>query len=303
MKRLIQFILFVLLFRSAIGQPTRYGNEWIDYSKTYCKVYVTTDGMYHIPFSLLNKYIPNFTGINPAKLVMVHNGLPIPMYLATDSGGIIDSISYVEFFGKKNIGDVDSALYMQPGYQPHPYYSLFSDTSVYYLTVSSQTNNPHYQFVNNDTASIPSITPDQYFMYSSHTFYTASGTYNAGRNYVIDNENLYKSIYDREEGWGSGWINFSAPNGLTINLATPSIYAAGPSATVNVNIDIRSWEQHNIVTTLNAAPLATLNFDNSGGGLDRIGRTAALSGSKMQRECRERLQNLARHLQRRLVRL
>ncbi len=66
-----------------IAQPTRYGNEWIDYSKTYCKIYVTADGFYHIPDSILERYLPNLSPADTSKLVMVHNGLPIPIYVHT----------------------------------------------------------------------------------------------------------------------------------------------------------------------------------------------------------------------------
>src|SRR5690606_14661512 len=40
----------------------------------------------------------------------------------------------IEFYGKINDGVPDSALYVNSRQQPHPYYSLYSDTSSYFLT-------------------------------------------------------------------------------------------------------------------------------------------------------------------------
>ncbi|WP_448937124.1 hypothetical protein, partial [Escherichia coli] len=95
----------------------------------------------------------------------------------------IDTTTYIEFFGKKNIGDVDSVLFYQPGYQPGIYYSFFTDTSTYFLSINSQTNNPRYSFISNDTASIPSITEESYFWALSNKFYTAAGIYSGGSSF------------------------------------------------------------------------------------------------------------------------
>jgi hypothetical protein len=268
MKRLIYFLFLIILARTAASQPTRYGNEWVDYTKTYCKAYVTADGIYRIPYGLLNANIPNLSAVNPANFVMIHNGLPIPIYVYT-IGGVIDPNTYIEFFGKKNIGDVDSVLFFQPGYQPHTYYSYYTDTSVYFLTVNSSANNPRYTFVNNDTASIPSLTPEPYFWFDSHFFYPASaGIFSAGRSFIAPPNYVYKGIYDRNEAWGSSrWINYGqAPFAITI--PSLSVYTSGPQATVNIDIFTRTWEQHNIVTTLNSNPLQTLTYDNTFGGFD-----------------------------------
>ena len=268
MKRFIHFLFLIVLAKTAFSQPTRYGNEWIDYTKTYCKAYVTTDGIYRIPYSLLNSKIPNLTSVNPANFIMIHNGLPVPIYVHTVSG-TIDSNSYVEFFGRKNIGDVDSVLYFQPGLQPHPYYSLYTDTSVYFLTINNSSNNPRFVFVNNDTASISSLSPEPYFWFDSRFFYASNSTFSAGKNFYTGADYIYKGIYDRNEGWGSSWINYVNANPLSITIPTHSAYTSGPSATVFMNIYTRTWEPHNIATTLNSSPLQNLIFDNSAGGYDQ----------------------------------
>ena len=267
MKRLIHLLCFIVLVRFGYSQPTRYGNEWIDYTKTYYKMYVNTDGIYRIPYSLLSAKIPNFTAINPNNLVMVHNGLPIPITVHLDTGGVIDSTTYIEFFGMKNIGDVDSVLFPQPGYQPYTWYSYFSDTSVYYLSVSSQAHNPRYRTFANDTLAIPTLTEDNYFWYSSHVIYPPSngGTFIAGRNFFTGGDYLYKAIYDQAEAWAKAWINYNSTNPLSVTLPVSSIYNSGPSAIFNAAIFTRTWESHNILLTLNGNTLQNLVFNNNQG--------------------------------------
>lgn len=267
MKKLLFSILFIFFVRLGFSQPTRYGNEWIDYTKTYAKVYVTADGMYRIPYHLLDSLLPNLSAANPANFQIVHNGLQVPIYVYTTAGAI-DSNTYIEFFGRKNIGDVDSVLFFQSGFQPHQYYSCFTDTSVYFLTVNNQTNNSRFTFLNNDTASMHSLSPEPYFWYSSHINYTAAnGTFSAGRNFYTGGDYIYKCIYDKDEAWGSQWIynQGSASRSITNSLATPSVDTSGPMANLTVNIFTRSWEPHNVAITFNLNPLANLIYDNTYG--------------------------------------
>ncbi len=49
-------VLFGLLLTcSFVAKAQVYNNEWIDYSKTYYKFKVGSDGVYRLPYSLLDK--------------------------------------------------------------------------------------------------------------------------------------------------------------------------------------------------------------------------------------------------------
>ena len=116
------------------------------------KIKVAQDGFYRIPFSVLQQGIPNISSLLAKNLVLFHNGAKVPIYISTDS--LFTSIDYIEFYGKKNVGDVDSMLYKNGNLQPHPYYSLFNDTSTYYLTTTTSTNNPRFTEVQNNLGNI-----------------------------------------------------------------------------------------------------------------------------------------------------
>jgi hypothetical protein len=268
MRKIYYLLALIWITQLCRAQPTRYGNEWVDYTPghQYYKIKITADGFYHIPFALLDSVVQGLSAINPANFVMYHNGTAVPIYVSA-TGTSMGASDYIEFYGKKNIGDVDSVLYPKPGYQPDIWYSLFSDTSIYFLTTKTTGNNSHYTFANNDTASIPSLTEDLYYLFSAHTYYTPAspGKFSGGVPFYTGTDYLYKSLYDDDEAWGGGWINVGAP--FTATLNTPLVYTAGPPATVNANIFTRSYEPHNIVTTFNGNPLQTFTFDNTYGGL------------------------------------
>jgi hypothetical protein len=239
----------------------------------------------------------NLSSINPNDFVIYHNGEKVPINVSTTAGAF-DSSSYIEFYGKRNRGDVDSVLYPQPDFQPHTHYSLFTDTSIYFLTTSTGGNNFHYQFVNNDTAAIPSLTEDMYFWYSYPWFYTLTGVgpgtgpkFSQGTPYLNGSDYLYKATFDQNEAWGGGWINYnnSNTNPQQFNLPTPAVYPAGPPAIFSGRLFTRSYENHDFKIYLNGVVVNRFTFNNSNGGyshnpfsdtiaLSQLGATSTSNG-------------------------
>ncbi len=76
-----------------------YGNEWIDYSKTYVRVGITENGMYKIPLNILEAKIPGLTGQNVAAWF---RGEEIALYI--DGSNVV-------FYGRKNDGVSDGLLF------------------------------------------------------------------------------------------------------------------------------------------------------------------------------------------------
>lgn len=52
-RRYSAFILGVLMFCFGLQTSAQYNNEWIDFNKTYYKIKVGADGLYRIPYSVL----------------------------------------------------------------------------------------------------------------------------------------------------------------------------------------------------------------------------------------------------------
>jgi hypothetical protein len=258
MRRILLTTLSALLILTAAA-ATRYGNEWIDYSRIHYKIKVGADGIYRIPYSTLSATIPNLTSVSATSLVMYHNGVAVPIYVSSIGNNILSG-DYIEFYGKKNIGDMDSVLYPQTGFQPHIYRSAYTDTSIYYLTTNSSTVNPRLVFIPNDTLGISTVTAESYFMHTSRAVFT--NTFSNGQPFYLGGTYLYKSLFDLGEGWGSTWINY--PNTFNISLPAPAVSTSGPVPRVKCNLFTRSYEGHQLEVAFNTTIVKTISFTGNG---------------------------------------
>ena len=230
---------------NVIAQPL--GNEWIDYSKTYQKIKVTQDGVYRIPFSTLN----NISGLNLATtrgtdFILYHLGEVVPIYVSTNN--FFGQNDFIEFYGKKNDGTLDKQLYADPDkQQPNPYYSLFNDTAVYFLTW--QTGNPRNIIgIANDLTNLPAkeTSCKQTVLLQQNAFF------NAGRPYYLGNEGLYKALFEAGEGF-QGQINLINKNTpYTAAINTPGVINSGTAAL-----------RFGITGTSNTQHVTNVKFNNS----------------------------------------
>lgn len=254
MKKLL---LAVALFSSVCGllraQP--YGNEWIDYSQTHYKIKVAKDGIYRIPYAALSAVFPNLGSVNAGSFVMYHNGQAVPIRITSNT--TLGPSDYIEFYGRKNIGDVDSFLYKTADIQPHPYYSLYTDTAVYFLTVKTGSGNPRYTNTQNSLVALPA--KQDYFMHIVRSVYT--GRYYEGKYYNVSGEEVYKSNFEDGEGFVGnsffGSVTNSNPSQVvnqTFNIATPYINYNGGNAVYKTVFVNNSNESHAVRIGLNSSP-------------------------------------------------
>ncbi|QES90185.1 putative type IX secretion system sortase PorU2 [Rhizosphaericola mali] len=233
--KLFRYILrsaFLLLLFSIVGKSyaQTYNNEWIDYSKTYYKFKILNDGMYKITADLLSNLGLSSTPANQFQLW--HNGKVVALYVQTDGSNPITGTNFIKFYGNRNDGTLDTALYKNKASQMSNYYSLETDSSAYFLTVNTDTTeNLHFQ---TSTNTIPSgATPVPYYM-------TTWGSYqrsqiNAGRASSYG-QYVYSSTYDDGEGWVSYNIN---SNGTGSSFDLPDVtslnwYTSGPTPVLTV---------------------------------------------------------------------
>ena len=126
------------------GVDTVYGNQWIDFDKTHYKALLAQDGIYRIPFSALST--TGLASVPPSHLRMYYFGQEIPIYTSND---------YIEFFGMWNRGQLDTFLYAHPSDQFHPDYSLFTDSSAYFLTGGDMPDPNRYLPDTTDLTNLP----------------------------------------------------------------------------------------------------------------------------------------------------
>lgn len=263
MKKLLLIVCLFTAYLMPKAQP--YGNEWIDYTQpNYYKINVTQDGVYRIPFNVLNSVFQNLGSVPVANMVLYHNGQQVPMYISSAPNNM-GAGSYIEFYGRKNIGDVDSVLYKDGAMQPHIYTSLYTDASVYYLGVRIGGTHLRYAETPNNLNNLPA--KEEYFMNTTRLAHT--GRYYEGKYYTVNStEEVYKSTFEDGESFVHssffGTVSNSNPpqqTQVTFTLPTPGVYTAGPQAKLYSVYVNNSDELHNVTIDLNNANVLMQSFD------------------------------------------
>ena len=135
-------VTIIALFSVASSFSQSIGNEWIDYSAHYLKVPIVNKGVYRISQSQFANALSNIglnaTSVDPRNIQVFREGAEIPIFFEGDSDGSFDPADFLLFYGEGNDGSFDSLLYPS-GRHPKPYYSLFNDTSTYFISWSGNT--------------------------------------------------------------------------------------------------------------------------------------------------------------------
>ena len=196
-KALHIFCLLITIAVVSKAQP--YGNEWIDYNRTYYKFKVGKTSLYRIPQSvLISLGIPS-DQLKGTSFKLFRNGQEVPIYVTTNN--IFSSSDFIEFYGEKNDGKPDSILYKTPSDQPNPYQSMFADSATFFLTLDPFSINSRIVQQNNDLSFVPE--PEKYCYFTTRSYSSfANSSYSNYRGFAVSPffPQLYNSDFDLSEG-------------------------------------------------------------------------------------------------------
>ena len=198
MKKFVHIILLIGLF-TLLSKAQPYGNEWIDYSKTYYKFKIGKTSLYRIPHSVLVSLgIPSNQLIG-TSFKLIRNGKEVPLYVSNNN--IFSTSDFIEFYGEKNDGKPDSVLYKSPLDQPNPNQNIFADSATFFLTLDPFSINARIIQQANDLTALPS--PEEYcYTTTQHIANNPSQLYGIGRGFTVSPffPQLYNSDYEVGEG-------------------------------------------------------------------------------------------------------
>ena len=178
-----------------VTQDTLYGNEWIDFDRTYYKIPVAEDGLVRIGAAQLPA---EAAGVSGQDFRLYRMGETVPVY-STASGTLSDG-DYLEFYGEKNRSELDRFLWADPENGVlNPEVSLFTDTAAYYLVWDDGSAADNYQMVDNDlNGSLP--TAEAYFEHREQLTFRDGQT----KKYVKSSGyDIYYSHFDNGEGFAT----------------------------------------------------------------------------------------------------
>ena len=182
------------------GKDTLYGNEWIDYNQIYYKIKVSENAMYRLSGTLLLQNGIDLKSINGNRFQIYKNGLEIPIYVSSNQNPL-NTNDYIEFFGEKNGTEFDEYLYANPKVEMlNTKYSLFTDTSCYYLTWNNSKTGKRFTPFANNLNNLP--TKDTYY----YEYETQVFSNNHSKKYIYQStDKIYDSRFDTGEGFFSGF--------------------------------------------------------------------------------------------------
>ncbi|HLF63849.1 MAG TPA: C25 family cysteine peptidase [Saprospiraceae bacterium] len=248
MRRTFYTALLSLIWLLSIH--AQYGNEWIDFDKTYYKFKIAEDGLYRIPkFVLTGAGLGDIPG---SQFRLYHLGSEIPIYTTTD--GNFSIADFIEFYGVRNRGELDRALFQQPdAEQLNPRYSMFTDSSTYFLTWDNEGQGLRFTGIMNDLSNPPAA--ESFYLHRDEWVYTDRPV--DPRNASADATISYSRY---QEGEGSASQDMSS---FVLDIPASSIVAFGPDAVLDVRIVSSTFTGHDITALFLGDTL--LNHGNSSG--------------------------------------
>lgn len=222
MKRYLYTLLLFFICTQAFSQ--QYGNEWINYSQKYYRIFVVEDGIYRIDSTTLANAGLNVSSLDPRNFQIFGRGELQHIYVKGESDHHFNSGDYIEFYGMHNDGWYDKYLFENQADQPNPNYSMFNDTAVYYLTI-----NPSYLAgITGRITTLVAPTPSEILTYSPATFFNKvsrvdyTSTYYFGETY---GDGITDPEYVKSEGWFDG--GFTLGSSISRSIPTPNRFTSG----------------------------------------------------------------------------
>jgi len=241
MEKINFSLLFFFILSSSFAQMNngKYGNEWINYDQTYIKVKVAEDGIFRLSAqTLAQNGVPSNVKGNQYQLFYL--GEEVPIHTSTPQ--VFSNDDYLEFYGQKNRSAFDRFLFADPdAHMLNPEYSLYTDTSAYFLTWSSSTNNERYNLVTNNLNNVPA--KEEYYMHDELLVF--SDTHVKRKTGSAGNS---PSHFDLAEGFSTGFPN------ERIHLSTiepVNIVDAGPDSRVSVRFATKDGLHHQVLKVNN----------------------------------------------------
>lgn len=268
MNAILRFTMMSLLLAVAAQAYAQfdYGNAWYaaDPGQVYVKLKIAQDGVYRVTAQDLADVGYSLSGVDAQDVRLFYRGAEQRRYVSVTQGG---QIRYVEFFGRRNDGQLDSLMYRSPGtgilggdMQPNKHQSLFTDTAAYFLSWSP--GDPGLGYFSYTDVVYSALTPEPFFRYESRI--EANPNDPSENEYILGGGGQYDSFNTLNSDYvtGEGYV-FRRAFGLNqpaiFTLPTPGALSTGRPVRVQARVFGRSQTFHWLRIELNNTPPSVLD--------------------------------------------
>ena len=259
MKKIITLSLFFLFLTSSLsaqmwnGVDTLYGNEWINYSQSYYKILVPKDSIYRISHqALVDNGIP-VSAFQGNQIRLYHLGKEVPIHVS--SNNTLTNNDYIEFYGKRNRSELDEYLFLNPTDEiANTEYSLFTDSSAYFLTWENSPSSTRFENIPNNLNSAPASAESYCYHFKEKIFNSDFSKQKPS--------GLYHSQFEVAEGFVS-----SSQLSQTVTIEPENVFTGGPDSKVFTRSVVTNFTNENVVheqaVSINGNLVDTENFNHA----------------------------------------
>jgi hypothetical protein len=177
-----------------------YGNEWINPAQVYYKIQIARNGIYRITYNDLQQSGFLVNNPDPRDIQLFHRGEEVAIHVEGQLDGSFDPADFIDFYGMRNDGKREQSLY-EPGAQPHSFYSLYTDSSTYFLT--SSIGNIRGKRISSftQTANVDNLPPENYHLEDILELKVTQFSDGLQYPFYDQNPEVKKASFDFGEGW------------------------------------------------------------------------------------------------------
>ncbi len=226
MRRAFGVLLLLTWFSAAVAAQPSFDPGWYRAGGAV-KIGVVQDGVYRVTGADLAAAGFGLSGVEASRLELVERGRVVPLLRLGGTGPTLAATDTLVFVGRRNRG-AEEALwaYDAPGSQSSAFYSLYSDTTYYWLRLAPGTGRTYDPLPASVTARAPRATlRDTVHIEQDNVAYEG------------DSDNSGHPLYTRGEG--SYWQAFSQVGAAPIEAVFPITLPGRASASDTLGVRVR----------------------------------------------------------------
>jgi len=221
------YILVLILSGISTAKSQPFGNEWINYDQKYFAIKIHENGLYRLSYDVLQSAGVPVGSFDPRSFQIFFRGIEQPIMVRNESSGLFSPGDYILFYAERNDGYLDQELYRGRINHPNPDFSLFTDTTTYYLTWNNHLNNR--RFIPETDVDFAGFTPADFFWHTERANLTSH--FYRGEPDVFG---ATDPLYTPSEGWFGTPLTLGRSISHTMPAANP--FTGGPDARVEIAI-------------------------------------------------------------------
>jgi hypothetical protein len=195
MKNLLFFLYFICTSNLLFAQSNNM--EWLAKNQKYLKIEINKTGAYVLKVEEIAKVLPEIYKAKINQLQLYHQGKSIAFDIFNKTDTLQDG-DQIFFYGIKNDGKNEGEFYRPASVQANNLYSLFSDQSVYYLTINPNGNSRKSITAENSSFDAKYSTTQFSQKYQNTEVFTSDFTYNSVTGPI---PYIQQSYYEIGEGF------------------------------------------------------------------------------------------------------